>query len=402
MKPTPESAAVRPRVVQVAPVRGPGTAAVLLEEQIRAHCAAGRRGYVWIEGGPGAGKTTALAHLAAVLRDQPALALLDEPDRSELDAELNRGMLVVYASSGTAGVPHVTRYELVVWTADDWIEYLLARHRSECASVMARVRKAADVDLPAGNPELCAMILDELAADESIGDVTSALRRCLERVFAGRRAAIAARAALGMLAHTRTLESAELVQLSRRIGKPAMRLLRHAPVQRLLATDLAVRQFRAGKSCKWLAHRLPADLVTAVAAVIRADPEVQQHLAALFARRKPALQPMLASLLTAARPEWKPQPGEAISLAAAHLRGVQWAGVDLTGCSLQAADLRDADLRDARLDRARAERTLLAHAVLHGALLHELRAGFASLAGADLSCARARAGQFEGADLRGA
>src|SRR5258708_6152811 len=58
----PGRAPVRPRVIS------PNTGeTLLLEDEILSLLERGETGIVWLTGGPGSGKTTALAHLAAVL-----------------------------------------------------------------------------------------------------------------------------------------------------------------------------------------------------------------------------------------------------------------------------------------------------------------------------------------------
>ena len=106
-----------------------------------------------IVGGVGSGKTTALAHLAAVLAENLKISFLDEPSLAELYHALSLGA-VVFTLREPEDFPPVSVIRLAPWTDDDLVEYLLARHPQLCASVMRRLQAAADRDLPAGLPEL--------------------------------------------------------------------------------------------------------------------------------------------------------------------------------------------------------------------------------------------------------
>src|SRR3954447_10110734 len=69
----PCRAPVVPRVCSV-----PGGAAVRFEDRVRALLAVGERGPVNVYGPPGSGKSTALAHLAAVLPPELPVYLSDD------------------------------------------------------------------------------------------------------------------------------------------------------------------------------------------------------------------------------------------------------------------------------------------------------------------------------------
>lgn len=79
-----QRARVRPRVVAI-----DSGEQFLLEDEVRRLVETGQRGVVQLYGGPGSGKSTALAHLAAVLEDCQDIAFVDDakfrenPDWSE-------------------------------------------------------------------------------------------------------------------------------------------------------------------------------------------------------------------------------------------------------------------------------------------------------------------------------
>jgi len=172
----PRLAPVRPRVIS----RQTGEI-ILLEDEVRRLLETKSFGQIWLIGPPGAGKTTALRHLAAVFSHQASqLKLVDGPS-CNLGG---RSFLAIYTAT-TMG-PGIRRpgYRLAPWTTDDLIEYLQCKHKQACASVVDRVRAAPDRDLPVGNPELWVEILDRMASDESILNVRSALMESLVYLLA--------------------------------------------------------------------------------------------------------------------------------------------------------------------------------------------------------------------------
>ena len=191
-----ERARVRPRVISADTGE-----AIQLDDEIGSIIQANRCGLVRIIGGPGSGKTTALRHLAAILPPW-ALAhvrLFDRPsDHAEIVAleDADCHFVISAGSRLPPGLDQIT-YRLASWSQDDLIEYLLSVHQDQCASVMARLKVSDDFGFLQGIPELWTVVLDQMARDESVGDVRTALRcelaawfndhpacRCLPRMSA--------------------------------------------------------------------------------------------------------------------------------------------------------------------------------------------------------------------------
>jgi uncharacterized protein YjbI with pentapeptide repeats len=399
---------------------------LLLEDEVRRLLEEGKRGVVAVLGPSGAGKTVALAHLRAVLGDDPRVVFLDEPDLDAI-ADARVGRLAVYSATEARQLSHTATYRLAPWEPDDWIEYLLARHRPRCASVMARVRPD-DRHLLGVLPERWAAILDRLADDDELPDARHALHRYLGEFLSDTDLLERTRSAcLNALATPGTDLSEGLEKLARPGFGPALvRALRCPAAQVLLAAERIAADLHGDGACDYLAHRLPRELVKTAALLSAGDLQALEHLHGLLAG--PAWShAMSASLLNALDVGWKPEPGDVPCLAGAYLDGAAWpevrlANTDLTDTDFTRADLHDADLAGADLSRADFSKANLQGATLAGAMavgtflrwaclrrarLDKLVAPEAHLDHADLSQTFAESVHFQdgvltGADLSGA
>ena len=179
-----------------------------------------------------------------------------------------------------------------------------------------------------------------------------------------------------------------------------LRLLRHEPVQLLLASDHLKRLLDAGSGQEWLEKQMPQGLVEAVAAAMSAA--AVEHLRTRMSDGPAACQPMAASLLHAADAGWIPTCRPLPLLAGAYLAGVAWKAVDLAEARLQVADLSHSDLTAAALSKALAQRANFRGSLLHRASLFEMHAEGADFEGAVLTSAIADGAIFLDARLNGA
>jgi uncharacterized protein YjbI with pentapeptide repeats len=348
----------------------------------------------------GAGKTTALAHLAAVVRPSEDVALLDEPQLSAVLA--GAGQRVIYTTRTFRGhVPGVT-LPLVLWCRDELIEYLLAVHADRCAAVMARLRPQDDA-LCAGLPDLWRPVLDALAREEAIPDARTALLRHIASYLVD----------ADLLQRTRSACLSALVTAGGEGPGPLERLvqhgfppelsraLRHRTVQEMLAADKIVADLDADGPCEYLALWLPRGLVTAVGGAIGRRRDGRRRLREMLAG-PPWRHAMAASILHAAGARWVPPRGAAPVLRGAYLAGVRWPRVALARALVAAADLTASELCDANLSGAIAHRTTFRQARLGGATLDGMQAAEAAFAGADLAMIHGETADFDSADFRGA
>ena len=442
-------ARVRPRVLS--PITGES---LPLTEIVGPLFEGRESGAIRLVGGPGSGKSTAVNHLAGLVPPHLRVSFLDEPHPSAINQAVSRGWVVYtskYASSPSAGA---TNLQLARWGEDEWIEYLLASDRRLCAAVMARLaRVKAESRRLDGIPELWRLVLDRMMADPSVQGPCSALRNEL--------------AALLSDAEVRQdLEGTCFYALCTKAGEPSRRtssshrhvpeeglkrLIRHRPIQLLLAADWIAGAIKHGTESAGLDLTLPRELVLEAAARIADDRAAVDRLWSLIADGDGLLHPMVASLLHALGIGWKPT-WPSPRLAGAYLDNASWPEIDLKGadmrgavlgwanlsggrldranlaganlaganlgvCSLEGATLDKADLSRAALPHVRAERARfeaaqlvaanlvsanLDRAIFLGADLTDARLAEASLVGADLRSAKLEGADFSGADLSGA
>jgi uncharacterized protein YjbI with pentapeptide repeats len=371
---------------------------VPLEDEVRQLLESGGKGVVALLGPDGAGKTTALRHLAAVLGFRSDLVLLDEPDLAEIAAAGATG-LVVYTAAEAMPSAHRAVFHLAPWGPDDWLEYLLAAHRPRCTSVLARVRES-DGLLLGVLPERWAVILDRLAADESLPDARRALHRYLAEFLSDTDLLERVRSACLNAAVEPGAELAgTLAQVARPgFGSALVRALRCPAARLLLAAERIAADLHGDAACDYLAHRLSRDLVQTAAGLCAGDEAARAHLVRLLAGPSWS-HAMSASLLHALKVGWVPDEAARPCLAGAYLDGAAWPGVLLAGADLSGTNLSRSNLRGAILVDAVAPKIVLRHACLQRARLDRLRACQADLAHADLSEAQGERALFQGAVL---
>ncbi len=375
-------APVKPRVLSSA------TGTVLaLEDEVEWHLEQRGPALIALAGGPGSGKSTALDHLAAVFAHARRLRLVDGRDRF-LDVDFGPDDVIVYAGPPLPEKLADKRLPLARWHRDELIEYLLACHPQRVGAVLAKVSNL-DIQTFQGNPEIWRIILDELALDESLTDPTAALVRYLRVHIPNDE--LWSRAGLECLTQPKdSLVNFEWI----------LRLLIHAPVQRVMAAEhLSAKLKDGGRECH-LPRHMTRPIVDAVVRRINGSDVARSHLE--VAIHSTLEQPMAASLLCALDSSWKPEQPRRLDLEGAYLDGVAWKGARLEKANLRDAHLSCADLRDAILDEASALGADLTDAQLSGASLAGFYASQADLSGVDLSSARGEKAVFDSAKLTNA
>lgn len=394
----PQRARVRPRVV-----RGAGGEALPLEEVVADALQAAQQTILWIRGRP-FDRAAAMSHLAAVLPADASVSLLDEAP-SEVDLAVAQSYKVdVYAGPGE--FENAPALVLTDWARDEWIEYLLAAHRDRCRSVMGRLGPAAAADPLCAIPELCRIVLDEMAVDDEVEDPLRAMERFLVNMLDSPEKRTAWEQLALALLERRSTPSDDVPFLDPDHGALVLedlgcsaRLLQHAEMQEITAALHVASWSRAGHPSPFLklSHEHAALVLTA--ALLAGDEPARAYLESLVSIHEPDFSSAAVSILVAIDPAWQPKPRCAEFLAWARLDGVLWLGVELPEALLMGALLRGADLQAADLDRSWLGQADLTGACLRCARLHRVRAEGARFVDADLRMVHAGEGQFRGCDL---
>jgi uncharacterized protein YjbI with pentapeptide repeats len=378
----PIRAPVRPRVVS----SEIGDAMPL--EDVLQECERSPAEVIEIVGGPGSGKSTALAHLAAVAPPGCNVLFLDAPSPASV-SEASKKASVVFASPHSLSAPGAVSYRLQPWGDDEVLEYLLAMHPAHCRSVMTRLQTAPDRRLPQGRPELWRVVLDRMAEEESLESVTDALRLEIQRMLStADRQAEAEMYCLAML--TERFEAADGLcgRLRKSHADPrSISLIRHTAVQLMLAGDRLTRVLETESGYKCLEQRLPRELVEIVAKA--ASPAGLQSLSKWIAEGPQSCHAMVASLLHAANTGWQPRQQPLPLLSGAYLNGAAWKGVNLAGAKIDNADLSNCDFTEAVLKGASANGADFRESVLHCCFLVEFQGTGANFEAAVLTSANA-------------
>jgi uncharacterized protein YjbI with pentapeptide repeats len=373
-------APVSPRILS----RATG-AALPLEDEVQSRLDAPGPALLELAGGPGSGKTTALRHLAAVFAGAARLKILDrDADRR---CEWRGDEVIVFVGRTPRPTERVEHLVLAPWHRDDLMEYLLAQHPQQTATILGRISNMAIQEFR-GKPEIWRIVLDELALDDTLADAQAALvKNMRSRISSEELWEQISGACLEDASYSTT----GLEDISRLLVQP--------PVRQLLAAEhLATKLSSTRHRCR-LPEKMPRALVHAVARRVSTNEIARGRLnRALRSRRQ---QPMATSLLRAIDPSWRPLKTRRMNLAGAHLDSVSWPGIRLRSAKLREVDFSGADLRGALLDNADAFKADLRDCCLAGASLKDLDASSADLSDADLSRARAEGALLSFSKLSG-
>ncbi len=382
--PVAARAPVKPRILASAT-----RAALPLEDEVQTLLDGRGQMLVALGGEPGGGKSTALAHLAAVFPQASRLRLIDAGE-ARSDVEYRPDDVIIFVGTSLPiGRPN-KRLELAPWQRDEFIEYLLARYPERTAAVIARI-STDDLSEFGGSPAIWRIILDEMALDKSLRTPAAALTRHL-------RARTAGPETWEQLGAACFADGTDWSNAS--VPQDVVRLFDHRPLRRLLAAEYLATQVKEGRPEFHLPPMLSRSLVQAVARSLRGNVLWYRRLKA--ALLIPAEQPMAASLLHAIEGRFSPRRGSLSNLTGAYLEAIHWPREDLRKVQFSDADLSSAELFFSNLDGAVATHADFNHASLLDASLTNFQGGGADFSQADLTAVRGGGASFLSAQLVGA
>ena len=332
----------------------------------------------------GEGNVGALSHLRAVFADQVTSGQLRLESKTLLSLDQADPLVTICTDPSflflfpTGKQIHDGEFDIVLrlapWGRDDFIEYLLAKHPKQCASVMARLEHA-DVGYAGGSPVLWAMVLDRMAGNESKTDVeTIVLEEIDLRINnPALSAAVADRLIfptepdrIGVLGHSTNGSSADENVFTGDAYSAAAEFLSHERVKFAFAIKRIAQRLRDGDNSEvrlLLQHRIRTMALVRLASEIVGDTQTHAKLALLFKRNRRWEATNSATLLALSDPNWRPR-GKTLNLYEACFDEVVWPDVnlqdaDLRQATLAGADLSGADLRGCKLSGANFSRAKL-------------------------------------------
>lgn len=386
----------------------------MLEDEIAELVQQERRGLVRLIGPPGSGKTTAVKHLAAVLAPADAVMLLDPLESDAAFAltptTLAEHTLVVTTTAFVERSADV-ELELVPWSQDEWIEYLLACHPAQCKSVMGRLLADEGNQAVSYSAEMWRAVLEEMAGDETVSSPLDAMICRLSKRFTREQQLALSPSALDEMRIAQMIPWRDALNVVPELDRPSWRLLNQPQVLSWIAAAYAARILKLDlpkedARCLENISVLPRGYLYNLAALVRGDEQATSHLYHVARSNQVECHAAAVSVLHLAGALPPPAFGSrpkfrSWSLVGAVLEGAQWPGVVLEHTDLRGADFSKANLFQANLEGAVAGNADFSQADLRQSSLRESNFVSANLAGANLSRTKALAANFTSANCSG-
>ena len=274
----------------------------------------------------------------------------------------------------------VKSLRLCDWGRDEFIDYLLRYHPSQCKRVM-QMLASVNSRFAGGSPFVWQPYLEWLATHDELIQPDQFIAREIEAELNDRSTLTTLVDGLLSLNNGDVLKDID----SHRVR----RWLRLDDVKHtLMAQRLAEHIYARNRGM--LKHRWPSELLKATARILLTlcadfDGDLQRVIEYLQrSSDKNRYSSTAISLLNSMVPNWKPDLKRSVDLSWADFHRAKW-----SGCGLREANLRSTDLSEADLTSADIRSATLHHARFCGAALNDVR----------MSCVKGREVSFSGANL---
>lgn len=384
----PQRAVVTPRVRSVG-----DDASLPIDEVITSLVQNTTKGLVLVMATPGGGKTTALRHLGATLPER--IELFDESAAEQAVAAAKDRLVILATSKPKPNWNPAAVYLICLWTEDDHVEYLAKAHRERCGSVLARLKAEDELSPWRTSPQVSTLVLDRMAADESLSDAFEVLRLIAAMFFPNDEVT-----ELAVLAACSDRDVSDPDEMNLRLGKEQRRWLRHQAVREVVAAEWIADALAAGDWPVQLSFCVRGKRLRHVVRSVRERPAAVANLDRWVCETSSAPEvPIAASILLAADPSWRPAASGRLNLRGACLANAKWGGLDLPGAALPGADFSGANLSGCVMANVAAGGTKFDGADLRGATLRDGKFKQATFAGANLCGVSAKGANFGEVDL---
>jgi len=358
--------------------------AVPLSDEIEQLLNDGERVAVRIDG---EGKSTALSHLAFLF----PLQIADGRLRLEDEAwPLQANKAVVTVRTARDAICDVMM-RIAPWGRDDFIEYLLAMHPSQCASVMERLKHShANMLFASGSPAVWRMILDRMASDVTQSDIEMTLlgelnkrinNPSLAKALADRLIIPAGSKGCGVFGHPGNGEQDDIDNLFSRSHSSVRKYFSHDDVRHAFALQRFVNRLEEDEAQQiicLLSGPISWKALSQLASKVSGRAKIEAKLTRLFAWNHLYMTANCATLLVACKSGWIPR-GERLQLCHGNFKGVVWPEINLSGADLRQSCFTGADLSGARLADAQIGTTDFSDANLQRAVFSSMPDNASSL-----------------------
>lgn len=343
----------------------------------------------------GHGSTTALRYVRRLAEEEGLpIAVTD----GWLSSQPSESVLLHVTANRSEGSDRT--YLLSGWGRDEFIDYLLTYHPTECKRVMALLGQV-DMHYADGSPFVWQPYLEWLATHNDLIHPD-------QFIFTKIESELDDRFTVADIAD-RLLAPNQNGAVAQCYSAKLDRWLRLDDVQQVLMAKRLADHFRS-RNRSMLKHRWPSRMLKAVARDLATDAFSESDLPRTldFLERsvdKSRYSSTAVSLLNLLVPGWKPQLRRSIDLSWCDFRSVQWAGgglrcANLRGTQLSSADLSGADLSEASIHKTQFSRAVMSDVQMRRVTACEVSFTDANLTRADFSHSQITESDFTRADLK--